>query len=86
MTVSLNPVNLKPLSIRPYLTHAKEIKISEAVMDKLRKISILCSGSSEFLSPIMLIKKSHNGSLLGSLPEYHLVVNFKYLNSHLPDV
>ncbi len=49
-------------------------------------MGILHRGSSEVLCPIMLIKKSYSGSLLGSLPEYRLVVDFKYLNSHLPDV
>ncbi len=38
------------------------------------------------MSPITLIKKSYTDSSLGTSPEYHLVVNFKYLNSHLPDV
>ncbi len=33
-TISLNPVNLKPFYIRPYLTHEKEIKFAEAEMEK----------------------------------------------------
>ncbi len=55
--VSLKPVNLKPFDIRPYLTHEKDIKFAEAEMEKLVKMRILHKGSSEFLSPIMLIKK-----------------------------
>ncbi len=55
-------------------------------MEKLRQKGILCRGSSEFLSPFMLIKKSHSGAKLAKAPEYHLVVDFKYLNSHLPDI
>ncbi len=85
-TVSLNPVNLKPFYIRPYLTHGKEIKFAEAEMENLMKMGIVHRGSSEFISPIMLIKKSHSGSSLGTAPEYCLVVEFKYLNSHLPHV
>ncbi len=34
----------------------------------------------------MLIKKSHSGAKLNKTPEYRLVVDFKYLNSHLPDI
>ncbi len=34
----------------------------------------------------MLIKKSHSGATLNKAPEYRLVVDFKYLNSHLPDI
>ncbi len=49
MTVSLNPVNLKPFYIRSYLTHEKEIKFAEAEMDKLRQMGILHRGSSEYL-------------------------------------
>ncbi len=55
-------------------------------MEKLRQMGILRRGSSEFLSPIMLIKKSHLGAKFNKVPEYHLVVDFKYLNSHLPDI
>ncbi len=55
--VSLKTVNLKPFYIKPYLTHELEIKFTEAEMKKLRQIGILRRGSSEFLSPIMLIKK-----------------------------
>ncbi len=55
-------------------------------MEKLRQMGILRRGSSEFLSPIMLIKKSHIGAKLNKVPEYCLVVDFKYLNSHLPDI
>ncbi len=47
-TVSLNPVNLKPFYIRPYLTHEKEIKFAEAEMEKLMKMVMLRRGSSEF--------------------------------------
>ena len=84
--VSLNPVNLKPFYIKPYLTHDKEIKFAEKEMEKLRLMGILQRGSSQFLSPVMLIPKAHSGSKLSSCPEYRLVVDFKYLNSHLPDV
>ncbi len=34
----------------------------------------------------MLIKKSHSGAKLTKTPEYRLVVDFKYLNSYLPDI
>jgi hypothetical protein len=34
----------------------------------------------------MLIPKAHSGSKLSTSPEYRLVVDFKYLNSFLPDV
>ncbi len=84
--VSLKPVNLKPFYIKPYLTHKSEIKLAEVEMEKLRQIGILRRGSSEFLSPIMLIKNSHSGAKLAMSPEYHLVVDFKCLNSHLPDI
>ncbi len=36
-TVSLNPVNLKPFYIRPYLIHEKEIKFAEAEMENFAK-------------------------------------------------
>ncbi len=55
-------------------------------METLSQIGILRRDSSEFLSPIMLIKKSHTGAKLNKAPEYRLVVDFKYLNSHLPYV
>jgi hypothetical protein len=84
--VSLNPVNLKPFYIKPYLTHEREIKFAEKEMEKLRLMGILRRGSSEFLSPIMLIKKAHSGQTLSRSPEFRLVVDFKYLNSHLPDI
>ncbi len=84
--VSLNPVNLKPFYIKPFLTHKSEIMFAEAEMEKLRQMGILHKGSSEFLSPIMLIKKSHNGAKLNKTPEYRLEVDFKYLHSHLPDI
>ncbi len=84
--VSLKPVNLKPFYIKPYLTHETEIKFAEAEMEKLHQMGILRRGSSEFLSPIMLIKKSHSGTKLNKAPEYHLVVDFKYLNLHLPNI
>ncbi len=61
-----------------------EIKFAEAEMEKLRQMGILRRGSSEFLSPIMLIKKSHTGAKIAKAPEYRLVVDFKYLNLHLP--
>jgi hypothetical protein len=60
--VSLNPVNLKPFYIKPYLTHDKEIKFAEKEMEKLRLMGILQRGSSQFLSPVMLIPKAHSGS------------------------
>ncbi len=84
--VSLKPVYLKPFYIKPYLTHELEIKFAEAEMEKLRQMGILLRSSSEFLSPIMLIKKSHSGAKLAKSPEYCLVVDFKYMNSHLPDI
>ncbi len=84
--VSLKPVNLKLFYIKPYLTHESEIRFAEAEMEKLCQMGILLRGSSEFLSPIMLIKKSHSGAKLNKTPEYHLVVDFKYLNSHLPHI
>ncbi len=34
----------------------------------------------------MLIKKSHSGAKLNKAPAYLLVVDFMYLNSHLPDI
>ncbi len=84
--VSLKPVSLKPFYIKPYLTHESEIKFAEAEMEQLRQMGILCQSSSEFLSPIMLIKRSNSGAKLAKGPEYHLVVDFKYLNLHLPDI
>ncbi len=84
--VSLKPVNLKPFYIKSYLTHETEIKFAEAEMEKLCQMGILRRGSSEFLSPIMLIKRSHSGAKLAKAPEYCLVVDFKYLNSHLPEI
>ncbi len=54
--VSLKPVNLKPFYIMPNPTHETEIKFAEAEMEKLCQMGILDRGSSEFLSPIMLIK------------------------------
>ncbi len=84
--VSLKPVNLKPFYVKPYLTHESEIRLSEAEMETLRQMGILRRGSSEFLSSIILIKKSHSGAKLNKAPEYRLVVDFKYLNSHMPDI
>ncbi len=55
-------------------------------MEKLRQMGILRRGSSEFLFPIMLIKKSHSFAKLAKSLEYRLVVDFKYLNSHLLDI
>ncbi len=49
-------------------------------------MGILFRGSSEFLSPIMLIKMSHSGVKLAKSPQYHLVVDFKNMNSHLPNI
>ncbi len=49
-------------------------------------MGILRRRSSEFLFPIMLIKKSQSGAKLSKSPPYCLVVDFKYLNSHLPDI
>ncbi len=34
----------------------------------------------------MLIQKSHLDAKLNKAPEYRLEVDFKYLNSHLPDI
>ncbi len=84
--VSLKPVYLKPFYIKPYLTHETEIKFVEEEMEKLCQMGILHRGSSEFISPIMLINKSHTGVKLNKAPEYRLVVDFKYLNSHLHDI
>ncbi len=84
--VSIKLVNLKLFYIKPYLTHQSEIRLTEAEMEKLCQMGILHRGSSEFLSPIMLNKKSHSGSKLNKAPEHRLVVDFKYLNSHLPDI
>ncbi len=75
--VSLKPVNLKPFYIKAYLTHETEIKFAEAEMEILCQMGILRRGSSEILSPIMLIKKSHSGAKLNEVPEYCLVVDFK---------
>ncbi len=55
-------------------------------MEKLRQMGIFRRGSSELFSPIMLIKKSHSHAKLAKSPEYCLVVDFKYLNSLLPDI
>ncbi len=55
-------------------------------MEKYRLMGILRKGSSEFLSPIMLNKKSHDGTKLSKEQEYRMVVDFKHLNSHLPDI
>ncbi len=84
--VLLKPINLKPFYIKPYLTHESEIRFAEAEMEKLCQMGILRRGFNEFLSPIILIKKSHSGAKLNKAPEYHLVVDFKYLNSHLQDI
>ncbi len=62
--LSLKPVNLKPFYIKPYLTQESKIKFADAEMEKLRKMGILHRGSSEFRSPIMLIKKSHSSTKL----------------------
>ncbi len=69
--VSLKPVNLKPFYFKPYLTHESEIRFAEAEMEKLRQMSILCRGSSVFLSPIMLIKKSHSSYIYSVLDLKH---------------
>ncbi len=84
--MSLKPVNLKPFYIKPYLTHETEIKFAQAEMEKLRQMGILRIGSYDFLSPVMLIKKSHTSAKLNKAPEYRLMLNFKYLNSHLPEI
>ncbi len=47
---------------------------------------LLRKGSSEFLSPVMLIKKSQDGTRLNTKQEYRMVADFKHLNSHLPDI
>ncbi len=39
----------------------------EAEMEKLCQMAILCRGSHEFLSPIMLSKKSHTGAKLNKV-------------------
>ncbi len=39
-------------------------------MAKLCQMGILRQGSGEFLSQIMLIKKSHSGAKLNKAPEY----------------
>ncbi len=80
--VSLKPVNLKPF----YIKHEKDITFAESEMETLRQMVILRRGSSDFLSPIMLIKKSHSCVKLAKSPEYRLVVDFKYLKTHLPDI
>ncbi len=47
-------------------------------------MGILHRGFSEFLSPIMLIIKSHSSVKLNKAPEY--LLDFKYLNLHLQDI
>ncbi len=47
---------------------------------------ILRKGSSEFLLTKILIKKSHDGTKLNEDQEYRMVVDFKHLYSHLPDI
>ncbi len=84
--MSHKPVNLKPFYIKPYLTHKTEINFAEAEMEKLRQMGILHRGSSQFLLPIMLIKKSHTGTKLNKALENRLLVDFKYMNSHLPQI
>ncbi len=84
--VSLNPINLQPFYIKPYLTHPDEIKFAEKELKKLQLMGILRRGSSEFLSPLMLIRKSHSGQKLSKTPQWRAVANFQYLNKHLPDV
>ncbi len=68
--VSVKHVNLKPFYIKPYPTHESEIKFAEAEMEKLRQMGILRRGSSEFISPLILIKKSHSSEKLAKSPEY----------------
>ena len=84
-TAKLRPVNLKPFYIRPYLTHEKEIAFAEKEMAKLAQLGVLERGSSEFLSPIMLIPKSHSGEKLSSDPNFRLLADYRWLNSHLED-
>ncbi len=84
--VSLKPANLKPFYIKSYLIHESEIRFAEAEMEKLHQMGILHRGSSEFIFPIVLIKKSHSCAKLNKAPEYRLVMDFIYLNSHLPDI
>ena len=84
--VTLSPINLRPFYIKPYLTHPKEIKFAESELRKLQLMGILRRGSSEFLSPIMLIAKSHSGQKLSKAAPWRAVANFQYLNKHLPDV
>ncbi len=79
--VSLKSVNLKPFYIKPYLTHESERRFTQAEMEKLRQMGILRRGSSEFLFPIMLIKKSHSGAKLNKATEYRLVVVMSLLHS-----
>ncbi len=61
---------------KPYLTHESEIRFAEAEMEKLCQMGILRSGCSEFLSPIMLLKKSYSGEKLNKAREYRLEVDF----------
>ncbi len=84
--VSLNPINIKPFYIQPHMTHEKEINFAQKELEKYRLMGILRKGSSEFLSPVMLIEKSHDGTQLNTKQEYRMVVDFKHLNSHLPDI
>ncbi len=55
-------------------------------MKKYRLMGILHKVLSEFLSPIMFINKSHDETKLNKEQEYHMVVDFKHLNSHLPEI
>ncbi len=68
------------------MTHEKEINFAQKELEKYRLMGILRKGSSEFLSPVMLIEKSHDGTQLNTKQEYRMVVDFKHLNSHLPDI
>ncbi len=68
------------------MTHEKEINFAQKELEKYRLMGILCKRSSEFLSPVMLIKKSYDGTRLNTKQEYRMVVDFKHLNSSLSDI
>lgn len=83
--VTLKPVNLKPFYIRPYLTNQREVEFADRELTKLEKMGIVeKTFGSEFMSPIILVPKSHSGAKLGTDKQMRVVVDFKYLNNHLP--
>ncbi len=67
--VSLKPINFKPFHIRPYLTHEKEINFAQKELEKYRLMGILRKGSNEFLSSVLFIKKSLDGTRLNTKQE-----------------